>query len=57
MVSKQHTERVARLIKETEGDIVFGGEVDLEKRYVAPTLVANPSVDEPLMQEYAACFC
>lgn len=54
MVSAHHTERIARMLKATEGDIVLGGEVEVKERYVAPTLVLNPSLDEPLMQEYVS---
>ncbi|TCD61742.1 hypothetical protein EIP91_007991 [Steccherinum ochraceum] len=51
MVSTNHTERIARMLKATKGDIVLGGEIEVKERYVAPTLVINPSLDEPLMQE------
>lgn len=51
MVSTNHTERIARMLKATKGDIVLGGEIEVKERYVAPTLVINPSLDEPLMRE------
>ncbi|KAH8094837.1 NAD-aldehyde dehydrogenase [Cristinia sonorae] len=51
IVSAAHTQRLASLIQQTKGEIVFGGDIDMESRYVSPTLVLNPSPGEPLMKE------
>ncbi|KAH8082833.1 NAD-dependent aldehyde dehydrogenase [Cristinia sonorae] len=51
IVTLHHTQRIAGLLKETKGDVIIGGEVDIDKRYIAPTLVNNASPDEPLMKE------
>lgn len=32
-------------------DVVYGGDVDIDDRYIAPTVVRNPSRDSPLMTE------
>ena len=34
-----------------DGEIILGGEADAEDLYIAPTLIVNPSLDSPLMQE------
>lgn len=51
MVNETHAKRVKRLIDETKGTIVFGGEVDVEAKYVAPTLVKDVKGDDSLMSE------
>jgi aldehyde dehydrogenase (NAD+) len=54
MVSVAHTSRVKRYIDETKGKIVFGGEVDVEKKYVAPTVIRDVPLDDVTMEEYVA---
>lgn len=51
MINKFHTERVKNLIEGAGGTIVAGGKVDLEAKYVEPTLILNPDLDSALMQE------
>jgi aldehyde dehydrogenase (NAD+) len=42
----------ARLVSYLDGqNVVFGGEHNIEDRYLAPTIVLNPDLDSPLMQE------
>jgi aldehyde dehydrogenase (NAD+) len=49
IISQSHSER---LVKYLEGqNIVFGGQHDVMQKFVAPTIVLNPSPDSPLMQE------
>ncbi len=44
IVTQSHTERLRGLLEEDRDRIVFGGETDVESRYVAPTVVmAQPS--------------
>lgn len=50
IVNSRHHRRLAGLLKES-GDIVFGGELDEETCYLAPTLVRNVQADSPLMGE------
>lgn len=40
-----------RLISETKGKIVTGGETEVEERYVAPTIVKDVSWDDALMED------
>ncbi|KAL4245409.1 Aldehyde dehydrogenase [Abortiporus biennis] len=51
IVTEQHTKRIQHLLADTKGDIVFGGEIDVEGKYVAPTLVKNVPKDDSLMSE------
>ena len=48
---ESHAQRIKNLLDNTKGKIVFGGEVDVEKKYVAPTLVRDVSGDDSLMSE------
>jgi len=49
IVSPRHHERLAKLLDGL--DVAFGGQVDPESRYIAPTVVRNVAGDSPLMQE------
>jgi len=51
LVSQQATTRIGDLLAKTKGKIVFGGQVDKERRYIAPTLVRDVPVDDSLMSE------
>ncbi|KAI0356760.1 NAD-dependent aldehyde dehydrogenase [Trametes cingulata] len=51
IVSQAHAARVKRLIDETKGTIVLGGQADVESRFVAPTIVRDVKGDDPLMQD------
>ncbi|PCH40560.1 aldehyde dehydrogenase [Wolfiporia cocos MD-104 SS10] len=55
MVNERHAVRVKRLIDETKGTIVFGGEVDLTTKYAAPTLIKDVRGDDSLMSEELFC--
>jgi aldehyde dehydrogenase (NAD+) len=49
IASERHTARFAKLL---EGQTIHtGGQVDVTKRYVAPTIVLDPAPDSELMQE------
>jgi len=49
IVNQRHC---ARLVSYLEGqNVVHGGEHDIENKYLAPTIVVNPALDSPLMQE------
>jgi aldehyde dehydrogenase (NAD+) len=49
IVSQQHCERLVGYLQDQ--NVVFGGEHDVSQRFIAPTIVLNPSPDSPLMQE------
>jgi acyl-CoA reductase-like NAD-dependent aldehyde dehydrogenase len=49
IVNARHVARLQSLM--SAGRIVAGGEVDVAARYVAPTIIADPPADAPVMQE------
>lgn len=51
IVSLRHFDRIANMINNrSSGDIAFGGEMDRDERYIAPTVITNVSFhDEVLM--------
>jgi aldehyde dehydrogenase (NAD+) len=49
IINKENTARLYELIKDTK--IVHGGEVDIENCYVSPTLIDEPSLESPIMNE------
>ena len=52
IISTGHVERLKRLVENTNGKIVIGGETDVSERYVAPTIVRDVAADDSLMSEY-----
>ena len=51
IVSQAHAARIKRYIDETKGTVVLGGTVDVETRFVAPTVVKDVPFDDSTMQE------
>ncbi|CAL1698986.1 unnamed protein product [Somion occarium] len=51
IISPQHAARIKKLVDETKGNIITGGEVDVDQRYVAPTIVRDVANDDSLMSE------
>lgn len=49
IISKENTERIALLLKNQT--IIHRGDYDIDNRYMSPTLIDNPILDSPLMQE------
>ncbi|MFS4481601.1 aldehyde dehydrogenase [Hyunsoonleella sp. 2307UL5-6] len=49
IVNRKNTERLKRLL--ANETLLFGGNVDSNEHYVAPTLVDNPKLDSALMTE------
>lgn len=49
IISKAHTERLAKFIQQNE--IIHGGQVDVNNRFVAPTLLCVTDSSAPIMQE------
>lgn len=49
IINQRHTKRLADYL--TEGNIVLGGDIDLNNRYISPTIVVNPEMESALMQE------
>jgi len=51
IVNGRHFSRIMKYIQSTKGEIVMGGQSDAEDLFIAPTVVVNPAVNEPLMSE------
>ncbi|GAB2895117.1 aldehyde dehydrogenase family protein [Microbulbifer echini] len=49
IINSQHTLRLADLLG--GGEVIYGGEVDAEKCYMAPTLMRAVNLEAPVMQE------
>ncbi|KAI0767690.1 NAD-dependent aldehyde dehydrogenase [Fomes fomentarius] len=47
IVAVNHAQRIKDLLDNTKGTIVFGGDTDVENRYIAPTLVKDVTGDDP----------
>lgn len=56
IITEAHAARIKKYVDETKGTVVFGGEADVQKKYVAPTLVKDVTLDDSLMQEYVFLF-
>nr|VWO99665.1 Probable 3-oxoacyl-[acyl-carrier-protein] reductase oxidoreductase (EC [Ganoderma boninense] len=52
IVSEAHTRRIKNLIDNTKGTIVFGGDADVQSKYIAPTLVKDVQGEDSLMSQY-----
>ncbi|MGH9089204.1 MAG: aldehyde dehydrogenase family protein, partial [Acidimicrobiales bacterium] len=51
IVNDRHLDRLRRLLENTGGEIVTGGGVDIEERWIEPTVVLDPDPGAPIMQE------
>jgi len=51
IINDFHTKRLEKLIQTAGGDILYGGKINHEKRHIQPTLILNPGIDSPIMQE------
>ncbi|XP_014671199.1 PREDICTED: fatty aldehyde dehydrogenase-like, partial [Priapulus caudatus] len=49
MVNNRHLQRVKKLME--NGKVIYGGEVDEESNYIAPTILVDLDPDHPAMQE------
>ena len=49
IINQHHFDRLTHLMQNT--NIIFGGKTNPEKRYIAPTLIDQVSLTDPIMQE------
>ncbi|WP_250460039.1 aldehyde dehydrogenase family protein [Microbulbifer litoralis] len=49
IINSRHAQRIANYID--DGEVAFGGETDIENRYIAPTLLRNVGLETAVMQE------
>ena len=50
MVNTAHHQRLKRLLEQSKGEIILGGEIGDDRR-VAPTVITGITADDSLMQE------
>merc|ERR1719285_1697384 len=50
IVNERHFARIVALLEGNKDKIVIGGEMDAETKYIAPTVVLNPSDDSAMMK-------
>ena len=51
IVNERHVERLSGLLKSAGGTVATGGGVDVGERVVEPTVVVDPDLGSPLMQD------
>ncbi len=51
IINERHTRRLQGLLDAGAGSVVTGGQVDLDRRWVEPTITLDPSPESPVMQE------
>ena len=51
LASSRLFDKLANMLTQTQGRVVIGGETDWKERYIAPTIVADVSKDDILMQD------
>jgi aldehyde dehydrogenase (NAD+) len=49
IINERNFHRLAALIDKTK--LYYGGETDVDKRFIAPTIITNVSFDDPVMKE------
>jgi len=49
IINQRHCQRIASYF--TDGEIVVGGESDIQSCYIAPTIIINPPLDSALMTD------
>ena len=49
VINQRHCQRIANYFN--DGEIITGGESDIESCYIAPTISINPPLDSPLMTD------
>ncbi|CDW90637.1 aldehyde dehydrogenase [Stylonychia lemnae] len=51
VVTEWHCERLQNLIETSQGEIVCGGKVKKDLKFVEPTIIVNPKSDSAIMEE------
>jgi aldehyde dehydrogenase (NAD+) len=49
IINQRHCQRLASYLDGQ--NVIYGGQIDLQTRYISPTLLLNPDVSSPVMQE------
>jgi acyl-CoA reductase-like NAD-dependent aldehyde dehydrogenase len=49
IIAEYHCDRLKKLIDSSKGEIVCGGRVERDIKYVEPTIILNPDTKSPVM--------
>lgn len=51
IVSTRHAERLNGMLQSTEGNIVIGGKIDVDNKFLEPTVITGVTMEDSTMQE------
>lgn len=51
IINQFHIDRLTKLIDTSGGEILYGGRVNGEVKHIQPTMILNPNLESPLMNE------
>lgn len=51
IVNDRHMNRLKDILDKDRGKIVFGGEIDMNERYISPTILKNVNYNDKVMQD------
>jgi len=51
IINERHFDRLSGYLKENEEKLIIGGQTDKKTKYIAPTLIFNPDLTSPIMEE------
>lgn len=51
LVTKEQTERLASMLRDTRGEVVIGGQYDVSQKYISPTVIHKISTVDKVMEE------
>jgi aldehyde dehydrogenase (NAD+) len=51
IVTERHARRLSTMLDDHGGTVAFGGDVDIDARYVEPTVILDPGPNSKIMQE------
>ncbi|CAG9329530.1 unnamed protein product [Blepharisma stoltei] len=51
IINEAHTWRILKLLERHEGELIVGGDADIESKYISPTVILNPSPESELCRQ------
>ncbi|WP_297137360.1 aldehyde dehydrogenase [Terrisporobacter sp.] len=51
IINERHMDRLSNILNHDKEKIVFGGNINLEKRYISPTILKDVTLDDMVMSE------
>lgn len=56
IINERHFDRISGLLKSTAGVVVYGGDLDRERKYIKPTIVRDVMTDDSLVRIASGLF-